>query len=417
MALLLLSLIGGLTAKAALNGSYTINSTGVASATNYLTVSSAVSDLMTGTRADGGPVNGPGVSGAVTLRITPGSGPYTEQVSIGAIPGATATKFVRLTGGPTRETIQFANTTTTDRHVIRLTGAKHIKLDSLTLTNTGITYGYGVWFQASADSNFVTNSNINVDQTSTLSNFCGITMSGTSPTTNGLNGNYNTIQGNVISGGYYGISNNGNGTTPATYAQRNHIIDNEVKNFYYYGIRHYGQNGANIVGNTVHARSSGSSAGYGMYIYYNDNFNIERNRVYDVGTYGIYTYYANYQNGLGTTRSRVVNNMVGGGFLAATSYGIYMSTNCTRVDFFHNSVSMNGGAGRCLYIVSGSLNDIRNNVLSFTGSTAGYALYVATTPNVATVDFNDYYAQAPQTSSSSVWPIHRAPFRVVAATT
>ncbi len=392
VALLLLSLVGGLSVKAALNGSYTINAGGVATATNYLTVSSAVSDLMTGTRADGGPANGPGVSGAVTLRITPGSGPYTEQVSFGAIPGATATTSVRLTGGPTREAIQFANTTTTDRHVIRLSGAKHIKLDSLTLINTGVTYGYGVWFQAGADSNFVTNSHINVDVSSAVANFCGITMSGASPTTNGLNGSYNTIQGNVISGGYYGISNNGNGTTPANYAQGNQIVDNEIKNFYYYGLRHYGQNRSNISGNTVHARASATASGYGMYIYYNDNFNIERNRIYDVGTYGIYTYFANYQGGAGTSRARIVNNMIGGGFLNTAPYGIYMSTNCTRVDLFHNSVSMNGGTGRCMYILSGTLNDIRNNVLSYTGSSTGYALYVATTLNATTVDYNDYYA-------------------------
>ncbi len=75
----LLVLLMGISAKAALNGTYTINVGALASATNYTSVSAAVSDLMTGVRSDGGPVNGPGVSGPVTLRIAAGSGPIPSR--------------------------------------------------------------------------------------------------------------------------------------------------------------------------------------------------------------------------------------------------------------------------------------------------------------------------------------------------
>jgi hypothetical protein len=392
--LVLVVLLGGNTLSAALSGTYTINAGAPASATNYTTVGSAVSDLTSGTRLDGGPVNGPGVSGPVTLRIAAGSGPYTEQVSIGAIAGTSSTNYVRLTGGPTRETIQFTATTTADRHVVRLTGTKNIILDSLTLINNGATYGYGVWITNNADSNFVKNSIVNVSVTSTSSNFCGIAIAGAaSAITNGDNGDNNTIQGNIVSGGYYGFSASGNGTTPAVYGQKNHLIDNEFREFYYYGIRHYGQNNGIIRGNTVHARSAGTTAGYGMYIYYNDNFVIERNKVYDVGNYGIYMYYANYQGGSGITRATVRNNFIGGTWLNTSSpYGIYVTTNTTNVDFFHNSISLTVGNGRCMYFLSGTGNDVRNNIFSITNSTTGYAFYSGSATYAPTVDYNDYWA-------------------------
>lgn len=390
-AITLFMLGGGGSVWAALNGTYTINSGAPASSTNYMTVSAAFSDLMFGTRPDGGPVNGSGVSGPVTLRIVAGSGPYTEQVSIGSIPGTNATRTVRLTGGPTRETIQFTNTTTTDRHVVRLSSAKNIVLDSLTLINNGATYGYGVWITSNSDSNVVKNSLITVNNTSTSSNFAGITISGSSPTTTGDNGDYNTIQGNVVSGGYYGFSCNGTSTT--VYSQNNHLIDNEFKEYYYYGIRHYMQNGATIRGNYVHARAAGTTAGYGMYIYYNDRFTIERNWVTGFGAYGIYMYSANYQGGTPTSRASVRNNMIGGTILNTTTpYGIYATTNTTNVDFFHNSISLVAGNGRCIYLLAGSGNDIRNNSFSITNSTSGYAAYVSATTYISGMNYNNYYA-------------------------
>lgn len=377
--------------QAALNGTYTINSGAPASSTNYMTVTAAVSDLMSGIRADGGPVNGPGVTGPVTLRIVAGSGPYTEQVSFGAIAGTNATNYVRLTGGPTRETIQFTNTTTTDRHVVRLTGTKNIILDSLTLINNGATYGYGVWITNNSDSNFVRNSLITVSTTTTSSSFCGITISGTSPTTTGNNGDYNTVQGNIVTGGYYGYSCNG--TSSTVYSQGNHVLDNEFRDFYYYGIRHYMQNVATIRGNYVHARPTGTTAGYGMYIYYNDRFLIERNWVTGVGTYGMYFYYANYQGGAPTSRATVRNNFIGGTMLSTTTpYGIYATTNSTNVDYFHNSVSLVAGNGRCIYLLSGSGNDIRNNSFSIRNSSTGYAAYVSSTAYINSMNYNNYYA-------------------------
>lgn len=376
---------------AALNGTYTINSGAAATGTNYTSVSAAVSDLMTGTRTDGGPVNGPGVSGPVTLRIVAGSGPYTEQISFGAITGTNATNYVRLTGGSTRETIQYSNTTTTDRHVIRLTGTKNIILDSLTLINTGTTYGYGVWITNNADSNYVQNCRIMVDSTTTSANFAGVTISAGTPTTTGNNGDYNTIQGNMISGGYYGMTVYGTSTT--VYGEQNHVINNEIRSFYYYGLRHYMQNAGIIRGNIIHGRPTSTTAAYGLYIYYNKDFICERNRIYDVGTYRLYTAYTNYLGSVIGGTSHIRNNFIGGSNInTGTTYGIYMTTNSYNNNVYHNSVSITAGDGRSLYILSGSGNNVRNNSFSITNSTAGYAAYVSSTAYISAMDYNNYYA-------------------------
>ncbi len=374
-----------------LNGTYTVNQSGVASANNYLSLTSAVSDMTTGFRPDGGPVNGPAVSGPVTIRIAAGTGPYTEQITIPAITGASAVNTIRITGGTSMEQINFGATTTADRQVIKLSGARHIILDSLTLVNTGVTYGYGVHLTNLSDSNIVSNCNVAVDSTSTSANFSAITISGATVTTNGDFGNYNIISNNTTSGGYYGITMRGTSTT--IFSQQNSIINNDIRNIYFYGIYSYQQNLPVISQNTIDLRPTASTTGYGIYTGYNDRFIINENNVQEFGTYGIYLTFGNNQGGAPTSRAQMHNNMIGGMNLAATPYGIYATNSNRDIDIFHNTVSLTSGNGRCLYMLtSGTGNDIRNNVFSITNSTTGYAAYVTGVGYVNAMNYNDYYA-------------------------
>src|SRR5688572_12801179 len=52
-----------------LNGNYTINPTQAASNSNYQNWASAIGDLVSGTRTDGGTSQGSGVGGAVTFTV------------------------------------------------------------------------------------------------------------------------------------------------------------------------------------------------------------------------------------------------------------------------------------------------------------------------------------------------------------
>lgn len=375
---------------AQLNGTYSIDAASPASASNYQSVTAAIADLSTGTRPDGGPVNGPGVSAAVVLRMETSSGPYAEQITIPTITGASATNTIRLTGGTSMEMITFSGTTTANRHVIKLDGARHIILDSLTISNTDATYGYGVQITNSADSNIISNCNVITNVASTSSNFAGITISGATVTANGDFGDDNLIQNNTVTGGYYGITMRGTGTT--TFNQRNKVINNVIRDFYYYGVYCYYQNLTEITGNTITARSTGSATGYGTYLGYVDRFIIEKNHYHNLGATAIYTTNGNYQGGTGTFRARIVNNMIGGGWLDTTPYGIYLSTNSRYIDVWHNSISMNNGNSRGLYLTSGLGNDIRNNSFAVYGSTTGYAIYISSATYVSAVNYNNYYA-------------------------
>lgn len=383
-------MLGATGSFAQMNGTYTVNAGAAASASNYTNVASAVSDLVSGTRADGGPVNGPGVSGNVVVRLAAGSGPYTEQITIGTIPGASAGATVRITGGPTMEEINFAGTTTTDRQVIKLNTASYVRLDSLSIVNNDASYGFGVHLMNSSDYNEITNCYVWINDASTSSNFAGIVIGGSSATTTGDHGEYNLFQNNLIHGGYYGISYNGINTT--TYAQQNRVIGNTVEGFYYYGIRCYEQNQSEIRGNTIEARSNGTTSGYGIYNYYSDRFLITQNNINRFGTYGIYNYYANYQGGTPTSRAQLSNNFIGGNNIATTPYAIYVTTNARDIDIYHNSVSLTSGGGRCLYILSGTGANVVNNTFSYQNSTTGYAAYISSVSYINTMDYNNYYA-------------------------
>lgn len=375
---------------AQLSGTYTVDGSSAATVGNYMTIGDAVSDMSSGTRSDGGPVNGPGVSGPTTIRIVTGTGPYSEQITIPAITGASSTNTIRITGGPGREVITYSATTTAQRQVVKLDGVRHIILDSLTLLNTGATYGYGVHITNGADSNIVSNCSVITNNTSTSANFAGITISGATVATNGDFGDDNLILNNNVNGGYYGITMRGTGTT--VFNRRNLVIGNTIQNFYYYGVYCYYQDSTIITGNTISARTTATTAGYGIYLNYIDRFSIEQNRLFNLGGNGIYGTNANYQGGTGTARARIVNNMIGGGWLDLTSpYGIYLLTNSRYIDIWHNSVSI-AGNGRGIYITSGLGHNIQNNSLAVFGSTTGYPLYVSSTAYVTTVNYNNYHA-------------------------
>ncbi len=77
---------------AQLNGNYTIDPNASATSTNYKTISSAISDLSAGARADGGPAQGLGVSGPVIFNIADGI--YNEQLAITPITGSSPTNTI-----------------------------------------------------------------------------------------------------------------------------------------------------------------------------------------------------------------------------------------------------------------------------------------------------------------------------------
>ena len=78
--------------SAQLSGTYTIDSSKAASKTNYKNFHSAIADLDSGVRFDGGTVNGPGISSWVEFDVA--NGTYTEKNTITPIPGSSVKNYV-----------------------------------------------------------------------------------------------------------------------------------------------------------------------------------------------------------------------------------------------------------------------------------------------------------------------------------
>jgi len=108
---------------AAVSGTFTINSALPTGGTNFQSFNAAYNYISCG-------INGP-----VIFNVDPASGPYTEQLIMNPVPGASSTNTVTFNGNG--RVLQFNSTNTNERAVIKLNGADHITFDNLTIDSRG----------------------------------------------------------------------------------------------------------------------------------------------------------------------------------------------------------------------------------------------------------------------------------------
>lgn len=217
-----------------------------------------------------------GVCGPVTFNVAAGS--YTNRVVLGEISGTSATNTITFAGagnsGATKSTITH-NAGAATRATVLLNGADWVTFKDFEILGTNGTYGYGVHFTNKADHNTIEDCVIRVSTTSTSGNFVGILGSSSLTGTGyGNNGNWNTIKGNQVSGGYYGMRFDGSGTT--TPIVGNKFIDNDFDRAYYYGVYAYYQDSVDFIGNTIQ-NVRRTTFGDGLYTLYWSNARIISN--------------------------------------------------------------------------------------------------------------------------------------------
>jgi PKD repeat protein len=369
----------------ALSGNYTIGS-GPATATNYVTFASAVSDMNAGTRADGGPVNGPGVSAAVIFTVAANT--YNEKISIPAITGASATNTITFEGvDPLTRILTWTGSLTND-YTLQLNGADFVRIRNLGINNPGVTYGHGIYLIGGANNNIIDGCRISLPTTTTSTSKVGICAATAYSTVGVFTANL-VMQNNTLIGGYVGIAANGNSATlsPGLVMDNNIITDAYYTGFY---VSYLSQ--PQLTRNMITMRS-GYASGYGLQVRYCATFDLSRNKVTNSGTYGFYVLNGNYNT---TAPSTISNNMIGGGFQSTgTAYGLYLSTN-RYINVYHNSVLVDhaGTAAYGLYLTGTSLNmDIRNNALAVTTTSAtSYAIYVSSASYLTWCDYNRYHS-------------------------
>ena len=336
------------TAMAQLSGTYTIDKGSSASATNFTSFKSFASAVSRG------------VTGPVTVNVTKGSGPYSEWVEFGNITGTSSTNTVTINGNG--NTITHAGSSSRSA-VMTFNSTDYFKIDDLTITNTGFSYGRCVQIRGLSTYVTVSNCKLNMpNMTSTNTANCYVLL--------GNGSNYSVyqysnaasncvIKNNVTSSGvnkgpYWGIFAAGS-RYYSTANQFNTIDGNEIKDFYYYGIRtYYEKVGTTITNNRIHNTGHTRYRGrYGVYCYQyssNGGFNISGNKIYNMGRinstsykYGVY-FYGYY--GTGRTPNLISNNVVEFGG-SGGMYGIYVYT--YRASFatniYHNTVAFTKDAG------------------------------------------------------------------------
>ncbi len=383
-----------------LAGTFTIDAGQATAGTNYASFQAAVNAMTTC-----------GIAGPVVFNVVPGSGPYTEQVTLPAIAGTSATNTITFNGNG--DTLQW-NPDINNRFVLRFNGADYVTIDSLYVLSTNATYGYGILFSNESDYNTIRQSTVNVNAvtSTTATNSGGIVFSA-SPNTNtgsGANGSFNKFEENTIINGYYGVRTNTGGSVS------NEFLNNRILESYFYAMYFSGGNNATIVdgneitrptrstittfygiyftgnsencvinGNRIHNTAGGNPATtsnhFGIYhttcdatpgnenivsnnLIYNINNNSQINAIYNGGSDGI-TYLHNTIDLSSTTTTTTGN-----------TYGVYQTTAATGLVFIGNVIK-----------------------LSRTGINAHVGFYINTSTTVFTENYNVVFSNAPTGSN------------------
>ncbi|MBI1344516.1 MAG: T9SS type B sorting domain-containing protein [Terrimonas sp.] len=382
----------------AVSGTFTINDALPTGGTNFASFNDAYNYIKCG-------INGP-----VIFNVDPASGPYTEQLIIDPIAGASAANTITFNGNG--RVLQFTSTNSNERAVIKLNGADHFIFDSLTVTATGTTtseYGFGFHLMNSADSNIIRHCTINITDALTSSNYAGIAMSASATSATGTGNTEcdgNEFNGNTIKGGYYGITNVGSSSLAN---QNNKIINNIIQDYYLYGMYIYGSFNVLIQGNDISrpARSN-ISTGTSYAIYFtnlNTKARIDGNYIHGLldvdvlSTNDVYGIYFTGVDALATLENIVSNNLIYDIKSNGSIYGIYNSSS-DNVWYYHNTISLDDAAStttevtRAFYqtTAAGGI-EFKNNIISLqrggTGSVHG--LYFNTSTSTIESNYNDIF--------------------------
>ncbi len=390
-----------------LSGTYTIDQSSPASATNFTSFTNFATAL-----------NTYGVCGPVVANVVATSGLYNERVSFGNIPGSSAVNTIRVNGNGAN--VEYA-TTTGDRNLLTLSGTKYLRIDNVNFkTSTTTNFAWGALVTQGAEFDSITNCTFDLSAVSSTAsaNSNGIVFSNslTSPTGAGVNGtncyiaNNHLIGPDAVAGLYYGIAIASGGSN------NNIIFNNEIENYYNSGIYlNAGQNTL-IEGNRIHNsnKTGGLSTNYGIYTVSSDisGTRIVNNKIYRPAGSGssTSTYGGLYLLGDGTAGSPVIvaNNLVYDINQGGASYGIYLSAALYN-KVYHNTISFNqaySGTGVVYGIYATGTNtdtDIKNNIVSITEGSGGvkYGFYYSAATSVNDAQRNNFYVNSTQAGTQN----------------
>lgn len=368
---------------AQLSGTYSIDAGGSG---DYASIGAAIADLQA-----------LGQSGAVTLDVVSGSGPYTEQLLLKGL-GSPSTPITIDGHG---ETLQFSPTVSDAKHVVRIDSSSSIEIKNLSIAvPVGAAQGWGIHLKNRAAHITVSNCQISSGNTNAFSfEFGGIVAtnsnSSLSTVADGPSAFDVHIQDTDINNVTYGILMNGSPDDHASgliveRCSLTNIIFRGIKSIWLDDIEIY-DSYINWIPGTGNVGSQGINLDRGAGL-----CNLERNELPRTGQRGILVF--NHES-TAANPVRIKNNLIGGGcrnnYFLTEGINVFGDT----VEIHHNTVVHDLGGGSCVS-AGGNAVDIRNN--SFTsklGPTAppfgvyGTALNAPNLAGLTSLDYNNYYVE------------------------
>jgi hypothetical protein len=400
----------GVTAALLPGGTYTINSGGSGPA-NFTSFTAFTNLVNTG-----------GIGGAITLNVTPASGPYTEQVFFREIRGLSLTNNIVINGN--NQYVQFNNADAGSLGIINLIGVDHITFNNLNVRSLNASNGIGYLLTFGSDSNTIQNCIIDISSVTGGSNSAGIALTAglNSPTLAGNNGVFNRFIGNNIMGGptggpYYAMviqpTNVSNGPNNRTI-----VLNNMMSDFTVYGMYMAYTAGSMVSGNTITRPTKTSpTTFYGIYIVNNaqqDTF--ERNIIthsHGANPTANFTQYGIYPIATNTQATRQViyrNNIISNLRGIGTTYAFY-ALSSSNFQFLHNNIVLDDPTSTATNLTYAYYNSgtpttqtIRNNIFFINkgGSGVKVAMYLATVNATGYVMNNNcYHVKVPAGSTNN----------------
>ncbi|MBK6752566.1 MAG: hypothetical protein IPG69_03035 [Flavobacteriales bacterium] len=322
-------------------------------------------------------------------------------------------------------------------------------IDDLVIDVDGGTYGFGVHLTNQADNNTISNCTIINPDATTSANYGGIISSSSLTTATGTGDNANncTFSNNTILGASGTYKLRLNGTSAASPAVGNQVLNNELLNGYSYQIYMGNQADCLVQGNDISRPGiTVTTTFYGVYLSGCSNTTVDGNAVHNVGgATAAYMYYVTtsdpipgsenvFQNNIAydLNNSSTLYGMYNTGSdntwyfhntilmddqITATgaTYGVYQTTAASGLQYFNNiiDISRSGtGIKRCLYfLTAGTTFSTDHNVLRMTstGGTTNQVAFANSLGYATLADWQASNANAYDQNSSDADPIYQDP--------
>lgn len=379
------------TTRKSMSGTYYINSSLSPDARTFTSFTAAVEELKNSC-----------ITGPVVFDVTTQGATYKEQLTIPQLNGVSAVNTITFNGNG--NTISYNGTGYYDnRSIIKLDGADYIIIDSLNINATTGQSGIGVSLTNDADNNIIRHCTINAGVNSNTSGYMGILISG-SPDSEGWSGSNcddNVFDGNTIIGGFTAISITGQ-------ADRNQIINNDIRDMQQKGIVMSGTRETIISGNKIsRPKRTVLWPAYGMELD-SDNYStvISDNRIFNLSggdkgyngaLYGIY--FSSCDADI-SSPNRVFNNLFYNFNGVGPACALYNGSS-DYVYYYHNTISFDNSVTQTVNQPTAGLYlntevdgvEFKNNIVSIQRGGAGmkYGIYKRTEAIGCSSDYNDIF--------------------------